>query len=43
MYWETTGHPTLTQTHLSQAVTEYSLKDYMWHVARIHQQLRGWL
>lgn len=42
LYYEATNDPELAKTHIVQAAIEYPLEDYMWHLARVHQQLRQW-
>lgn len=32
----------LARKYILQAVNEYPLDDYMWHLACVHQTLRGW-
>lgn len=42
LYYEATNDPELAKTHIVQAAIDYPLDDYMWHLARVHQQLRQW-
>lgn len=43
LYGEAQGDRTQAQTHITQAATEYKLDDYMWYLAWVHGELRGWL
>ena len=43
LYGEATGNETQAQTHITQAATGYKLDDYMWYLAWVHGELRGWL
>lgn len=42
LFHEASNHSELAKTHIVKAATDYPLEDYMWHLARVHQQLRGW-
>ena len=43
LYYESSRSIELAKTHIIKATSDYELDDYMWHLARIHQQLRGWI
>lgn len=40
LYYEAAGEKKRSRNHIAQAVASFKLTDYMWHVARVHQQLR---
>jgi tetratricopeptide (TPR) repeat protein len=40
LYYETTGDKALAARHIRAAVDDYPADHYMWHVARIHKQLK---
>jgi lipoprotein NlpI len=42
LYYETTGDKALATRHIRAAVDDYPASHYMWHVARIHKQLKGY-
>lgn len=42
LHAEAQGDATTAQAHLTQAANDWQLDDYMWHLARVHCQLRGW-
>jgi tetratricopeptide (TPR) repeat protein len=42
LYSEAANQPERAKAHMTKAVSEYQLEDYMWHLARVHQQLRDW-
>ena len=42
LYYETAGDKTLAARHIRAAVDDYPATHYMWHVARIHKQLKGY-
>ncbi len=42
LYWEAAGDLEQSRSHLAEAV-EFELDDYMWHLARVHLLLRGWV
>ena len=43
LYHEAQGNPDQAKEHILMAVHDYPLlNDYMWHLAWVHQQLRGW-
>lgn len=42
LYWEAAGDLEKSRSHVAEAV-EYELDDYMWHLARVHLSLRGWV
>jgi tetratricopeptide (TPR) repeat protein len=42
LYYETTGDKALAARHIRAAVDDYPAGHYMWHVARIHKQLKGY-
>ncbi|NEQ28450.1 MAG: hypothetical protein F6K28_57635, partial [Microcoleus sp. SIO2G3] len=41
---ESSGSASLTRSHfyILKAANEYKLDDYMWHLACVHKNLRGW-
>ena len=42
LYWEAAGDEERSGHYILKAVTEYAIDDYMWHLAKVHQTLRGW-
>lgn len=43
LYYEAANARDLARTHIVKAATTYPVKDdYMWHLALVHAQLRGW-
>jgi lipoprotein NlpI len=42
LYYETLDDTTLAAEHINASVAEDSVHHYMWHVARIHKELRGY-
>lgn len=42
LYYEVSQQPDLAQKHLCRAADGYSINDYMWHLAQVHKELRGW-
>lgn len=42
LYWEALRDSIQAQHFLTEAATLYPLDDYMWHLSRIHCQLRKW-
>lgn len=43
LYYEVAEDCGRAREYIAKAVEEYPLDDYMWHLARVHQQLRGWI
>jgi tetratricopeptide (TPR) repeat protein len=43
LYWEAQGDRQHAQQHICQAATAHHLDDYMWDLAWVHGELRGWL
>lgn len=41
LYYEVHQQPELTRQYIDQAV-QTKIDDYMWHLAAVHQKLRGW-
>lgn len=42
LYAEAHQRETQAKEHLAIAANQYPLDDYMWHLAVVHRQLRGW-
>lgn len=42
LYWEAESDAVQAQKYIVKAAEEYQLDDYMWHLAKVHQNLRGW-
>jgi hypothetical protein len=42
LYFEADNRTDQARHYMTQAFNEYEIDDYMWHVAAIHQKLRGW-
>jgi tetratricopeptide (TPR) repeat protein len=42
LYFEAWNHESQAKDHILNAATQYNLDDYMWHLARVHSQVRGW-
>ncbi len=42
LYYEAEGDSESSQHYINQAVSKYSLDDYMWYLAVVHKKLRGW-
>jgi tetratricopeptide (TPR) repeat protein len=42
LYFEAENRTDQARHYMTQAFNEYEIDDYMWHVAAIHQKLRGW-
>jgi tetratricopeptide (TPR) repeat protein len=42
LYNEASGDADSARAFLQKAVYEYEIADYMWHLARVHLQIRGW-
>jgi tetratricopeptide (TPR) repeat protein len=42
LYCEASGDRARSQSYLLRAVSQYPIDDYMWDLARVHCQLRGW-
>lgn len=42
LWYEAKEQADRAQHHIVTAAQRYPLEDYMWHVARVHQQIRGW-
>lgn len=42
LYCEVAGDVPGAKTYILAAASQYPLDDYMWHLTRIHAQLRGW-
>jgi tetratricopeptide (TPR) repeat protein len=42
LYSEVANDSHAAQEHIVTAVDSYPLEDYMWYLARVHKQLRGW-
>lgn len=40
LYWEAQGDAQRSKEHIAKAADDYRLEHYMWHVARVHKQLR---
>ena len=40
LYHEAYGRKKLAAEHIAKAVHDYSANHYMWHVARVHEQIR---
>ncbi|HAA28857.1 MAG TPA: hypothetical protein DCE56_15695 [Cyanobacteria bacterium UBA8553] len=43
LYYEAQEEVERSRKHIIKAVHEYPLDDYMWHLASVHQRLRGWI
>ncbi|NJK49954.1 tetratricopeptide repeat protein [Candidatus Gracilibacteria bacterium] len=42
LYYEVTENEPQAKEYITKAVSQYPLQDYMWNLASVHQQLRGW-
>ncbi|MFB2920418.1 tetratricopeptide repeat protein [Aerosakkonema funiforme] len=42
LYYESETEQEKAQKFITKAAQEYQLDDYMWYLANVHQQLRGW-
>jgi tetratricopeptide (TPR) repeat protein len=42
LYYEVANEPQQAQAHVAIATEQYPVDAYMWHLARVHRQLRGW-
>jgi len=42
LYYEAESDLERSKDYILKAVEEYQLDDYMWYLAKVHQQLRGW-
>jgi lipoprotein NlpI len=42
LYFEAMGEEAKAAEHIRKAADEYPVGHYMWEVARVHRQLRGW-
>lgn len=43
LYYEAEENVAQAYEYIVKAVNEYYLDDYMWHLASVHQRLRGWM
>ena len=43
LYYEAESDQERACNYILKAVNEYPLDDYMWHLACVHQTLRGWV
>ncbi len=42
LYYEAENNMALAQEYIVQAANKYKLDDYMWSLAQVHKNLRGW-
>lgn len=42
LYCEANNESAQAQHYITKSVKKYQIDDYMWHVAHVHQKLRGW-
>ncbi|MBD2129457.1 hypothetical protein NDI39_10970 [Microcoleus sp. ZQ-A2] len=42
LYYEVESDQEQSRNYILKAVDQYPLDDYMWHLACVHQKLRGW-
>ncbi|MBD2497122.1 hypothetical protein [Nostoc sp. FACHB-280] len=43
LYYESERNLNLAQEYIVKAADQYQIDDYMWYLAQVHKQLRGWL
>lgn len=42
LYYEAENNQKLAKDYIVKAADEYQIEDYMWYLAKVHKQIRGW-